>query len=1185
RALELWRQRLAGAAGLLDLPLDHRRPRQQSFAGDAVSLELPAAIGAGMQRLAAAEKTTPFVAWLALVSVVLGRQAATEDVVVGVPVSNRSRSETERLVGFFLNTLPLRVQPRAGLSFAGLLGEVRTHTLAAFEDAELPFERIVDALRPSRDLSHSPIFQVLLTYDEAAPESLSLPGLEVEPLTVPTKTSQLDLSLHVRPRGDQVELSLEYCTALFERATIVRLGQALQAVAGAVLEHPEVPLRDLSFVPARQRAELIASWNPRTPAESETAVVLEAMVQEAMVLQTMVLQTIDRVAHERPDAVALEARSTTPEGGMRAAEKLTYRALRDRSAAIAGALAALELPGESLIAVALGRELDFVATCLAIWRVGGAVLPLDPSHPPARLEMILEDSGAALLIHAGDRVPLPVAPSLSVTSSLPMLDLSDVATDSGGVFEPASSPEALAYVLYTSGSTGRPKGVQISHGALASFLDAIAHDLPLAPGDELLAVTTFMFDIAFLELLLPLIQGAKTVILEQEATADPRRLAAAVECGGTRLLQATPSHWRMLVDSGWQGSDRLLIGCGGERLDTDLSAALVARCEQLWNLYGPTEATIWASTRRIPAAGPGASESIGSPLANSRFYLLDHRLEPMPQGTAAELFIAGDALARGYRGRSALTAERFLPDACGETAGARMYRTGDLVAFAANDGIRFLRRSDDQVKIQGHRIELAEVEQAARQLAAVNDGVAVVQDADSASGARLALHVVLADAEKDAGTEVAEIRARLQRQLPSYMVPTLIAGLAEVPLTPNGKVDRKRLPRLEPSEATAPASTLQEPLALELAALWEDVLGLESTDLDAGFFELGGTSLSAARLIYLIEKHLDVRLPVATLYEHPTPRGLLAVLRQEGVRHAGSTVQLRQGEGAPLFAFPGAGGNSVYFHALARSLPAGTAMVGLQAVGLDGDEAPQRTVAEMATHALTQIRQRQPQGPYWLLGHSLGGRVAFEVARRLEEAGERVAHLAVLDTPAPLPGTETAAPSRRDLEDPMAWLDELEEIVRVTTGHELELDAERLHQLSDDERVAAVAERLIAAGLLPDGRLARGFIHVYQANVRTAYEATQPIDAPITLLRVAREEAADATETATKTETETWGWEQLTRRGASSAQVPGEHISMLMPPHVGELAGQLANILTDTEEDVTGPRKSTPASGGVFSHG
>jgi amino acid adenylation domain-containing protein len=1066
------------------------------------------------------------------------------------------------VIGFFLNTLPLRLRPRGVLSFLELVRETREQVVAALADAELPFEFIVDAVRPVRDLSHAPLFQVLLTHDAELPEATrAVPGFTVEPLVSAGTTSQFDLSVHVRARGGRTDLTLEYCTALFSRDTIADLGRTIVAAAECLRRHPATPLAQLSFLAPGRSERLLAAWN-EPPRDGVAARQVPAIDRRSVV------ERIDAVAAACPDRVAVEVRGTSPDARLRPAHAVSYGALRQRAAEVAGSLGDHELPPEALVAVALDREADFVSACLAVWQLGYAVLPLDPRHPPARLDAILQDSKAALLLHAGLLSPdgHSARDSGGFLRAIPAIDLRTVVRGAPRYPVRTLLPESLAYVLYTSGSTGRPKGVQISHGALASFLGAVEARLLLSPGDELLAVTTFMFDIAFLEVLLPLVRGAKTVLLEHDSTVDPRRLAAAIEGGGTRLVQATPSHWRMLVDSGWRGSADLVIACGGERLDTDLSAALVARSGELWNLYGPTEATIWSSIYRILAPGRGASEPIGTPLANTRLYVLDGRLEPAPHGAAGELYIGGDALARGYRGQTALTAQCFIPDPWSSVPGARMYRTGDIVAFSPAAGIRFLRRGDDQVKVRGHRIELAEIEQVARQHPAVADAIAVVQETGRASGASLALHVLLRDAvpaqEDESGaiaTVLRGVREHLRRALPDYMVPPLLSHLDAVPLTPNGKKDRARLTPIEfADDGPVVAPPIQEPLALELRAIWGEVLGEASADADAGFFELGGNSLAAARLIHLIEARLSMRLPVAALFEHSTQRALLSILRDRGTSvHAPALVTLRKGSGPPIFAFPGAGGNSVYFHAMASALPTPHPVFGLQAVGLDGDRAPHESVADIAAHAVEQLRRVQPAGPYLLLGHSLGGRVAFEVARSLESAGDRVALLGVLDTPAPLHGTAAASASARDLADDLAWLDDVKEIVEVTTGQALKIDAQALRALSNDARIAIVASRLTETGLLLDGRLARGFISVYQAAARTSYEASEPIAAPIALLRVERANEPDEGASLRGA----WGWDKLTTGGAASVVVPGGHISMLMPPHVETLAARLGDIL------------------------
>ena len=838
-------------------------------------------------------------------------------------------------------------------------------------------------------------------------------------------------------------------------------------------------------------------------------------------------------------------RATTLDAAVRPARLTSYRALRGRAAAIAAMLRDRALPPESLVAIALDREVDFLSACLAVWQLGHAVLPLDPRHPPARVEAILEDSGAAMVIGETDLRTVPP----------------DAAPRAGRVLP----PESLAYVLYTSGSTGRPKGVQISHGALASFLAAIETRLPLAPGDELLALTTFMFDISFLELLLPLVRGATTVLLEHDSTVDPRRLAAAIAGGRTRMVQATPAHWRMLVDSGWRGAADLVVACGGERLDTDLSAALVERSGELWNLYGPTETTIWSSSYRVLAPGRGASEPIGTPLSNTRLYLLDGRLEPVRPGAAGELYIGGEALARGYRAQRALTAERFIPDPLSGVPGARMYRTGDVVAFSPAAGIRFLRRQDDQVKVRGHRIELAEIEQAARQHPAVADAIAVVQETGGASGAALALHVLMRESippqqEDPAATAAVlrEVRDRLRQSLPDYMVPPLMARLDAVPLTPNGKKDRARLTSIQQADgASGAGGAMQEPLALELRAIWEEILGGASADTEAGFFELGGNSLAAARLIHLIEERLAIRLPVAALFEHSTERELLSILRDRTTSlHAPAVVTLRKGSGTPLFVFSWRRRQRRLLPCAGARTPGPHPVIGLQAVGLDGDQTPHETIADMAAHAVEQMRRVQPAGPAccsdtrsadaWPSRPRVVSRPPA-IESRSSECSTRRRRCAA----PPRPVRRRATRRRPGVAD---------EVRGDCRGHDRPgLESTRTRcapgRRGADRRRGIGATR---TGLLPDGRPRAASSVSTQAAVRTEHEAHQPIAAPIALLRIAPAgpDGADAQPGA-------WGWEMLTTGGATAVVVPGGHISMLMPPHVAEVARRLSEILAD----------------------
>ena len=627
-ALERWRERLDGIPAVLDLPLDRRRPVRQSFAGDTLSLEFEPRSAAGLSRLARRAKTTPFVAWVSLVAAVLGRQARTEDLVLGIPVANRSRPESQGVIGFFLNTLPLRLRPRGTQSFLELVRETREHFLAALEDAELPFELIVDAVRPVRDLSHSPLFQVLVTHNEAdVEEGSAAPGFTVQPLVTSGTTAQFDLSLHVRGQGEHTHVILEYCTALFERETVVELGRTLRAAAECVVDRPGTSLAQLSFLAPGERGRLLAVGN-KPPGDGTGAP--EAGAPEAGAERDSASGRRAcrfggrRVSRSRCGRCAHhDARCPRPAVSCHQLSRPVPADRRDRCGrfAVASSPQRHSLPWPSTASATI---------CRHVWPSGSSAMPCCPSTRRIHLPGSTPSSRTPTRPSSSTRARLDRL--ASSPRLLPAVDLRTVPRSAPAQAARILPPESLAYVLYTSGSTGRPKGVQISQGALASFLAAIEARLPLAPGDELLAVTTFMFDIAFLEVLLPLVRGATTVLLEHDSTVDPRRLAAAIEGGRTRVVQATPSHWRMLVDSGWRGRDDLVIACGGESLDTDLSGALVERGRELWNLYGPTETTIWSSSYQVHAPGHGASESIGTPLANTRLYLLDGRLEPVRPG-------------------------------------------------------------------------------------------------------------------------------------------------------------------------------------------------------------------------------------------------------------------------------------------------------------------------------------------------------------------------------------------------------------------------------------------------------------------------------------------------------------------------------------------------------------------------
>jgi amino acid adenylation domain-containing protein len=674
--------------------------------------------------------------------------------------------------------------------------------------------------------------------------------------------------------------------------------------------------------------------------------------------------------------------------------QLTYGELDRRANKLAHRLRELAVGPETLVGIAVTRSAAMVVGLLGILKAGGAYVPIDPTYPAERVAYMLEDAEAPVLVtEEGLLADLPLQAKHVVCLDRDWSDVERRPSDPPGN---TTDPENLAYVIYTSGSTGKPKGVQIPHRALVNFLTTMSERPGFAADDVLLAVTTLSFDIAGLELYLPLVTGGLVVVAPQEATSDPRELARMIDMFGVTTMQATPTTWRMLVDSGWPGKVGLKALCGGEALPLALADALVERGLELWNMYGPTETTIWSTI--TPITTRGEPLTIGRPIANTTLHVLDEATQPVPVGVPGELHIGGAGLARGYRGRPDLTAERFIRHPLDSDRDARIYKTGDLVRYREDGEVEFLGRLDNQVKVRGFRIELGEIETVLARHPSVLDAVAVALE-DTPGDARIVAYV------RQDGRSVgsAELREHAGRSLPAYMVPSAVVTLDEFPLTPNGKVDRRALPapafERSAKEYVAPRSALEQ----RLVDIWEGTLDLRPIGVTDDFFSLGVTSIAAAQLFARVEQELGGRLPLGAIFQAPTVERLAALLAADTVETRWSSLVPIQPNGtkSPLFCVHGGAGTILHLQPLARRLGPDQPFYGLQARGLYGHELPLTTVEEMSEHYLSELRTVQPHGPYFLAGYCFGAIVAFDMAHRLLDDGEEIALLVMFNGPSP----------------------------------------------------------------------------------------------------------------------------------------------------------------------------------------
>jgi amino acid adenylation domain-containing protein len=858
RQLSYWKEQLAGAPELLELPTDHPRPPVRTYRGAGVPMELSLELLERLQRLGRSEGATLYMTLLGAFQVLLSKYAGSEDVVVGSPIAGRTRGEVEALIGIFLNTLVLRTDLSGDPSFREVLRRVRGVTLGAYEHQDMPFEKLVAELQPERSLSHAPLFQAMFTLQNARDLGGDLPGLKVGGVDAAIGIARFDLALTLTATAQGLRGGLNYSTDLFERGTVERMLGHLERVLEQVAADADVRLSRLDLLGEAERALVLEEWN-RAEAEVPT--------------DRCIHQLFEAQAGRTPGAVAVVHRG----------ERLTYAELNARANRLAHHLRARGVGPDMRVGVCVERGVEMMVGLLGVLKAGGAYVPLDPAYPVERLRYMLENSAPVMLLTE------PSLEGLFEGSDVPMVDLSAPAPewadrpesnpDRGDV---GLGPDDLAYVIYTSGSTGLPKGVMVGHGGVVNLLASMRGKVAMDAGDRVLSVTTIAFDIAALELFLPLSCGASTVILGRSAAADPALLAAAISDHDATVLQATPATWRMLVEGGWEGRQGLRALCGGEALGTALAAEVRGRVGELWNVYGPTETTIWSSAERVGEASlrGRAHAPIGRPLSNTQIYLLDASGQPVPVGVAGELYIGGAGVTRGYRGRPGHTAERFVPDPFGRKPGARLYRTGDLGRWLPDGAIEFMGRNDAQVKVRGFRVELGEIEARLAEHAAVRQAVVVARE-DVPGDRRLVAYLV-------GGVETDTLRAHLRRSLPEYMVPAAFVVLEAMPLTPNGKVDRKALPAPDLASAEGEYVTPRTPVEEVLAEIWAEVLRLERVGVHESFFELGGHSLMAIRVISRVRAVFGVELPLRVLFEGPTIAEL--AVRVEEIRRAGLPV-------------------------------------------------------------------------------------------------------------------------------------------------------------------------------------------------------------------------------------------------------------------------------------------------------
>jgi amino acid adenylation domain-containing protein len=1101
RGLSYWRQKLAGIPAILELPTDRPRPPIQTFRAARECVLLPRSLKEALEALSKREGVSLFVVLLAAFQTLLSRYTRQDDIVVGVPVPGCDDvQESEQRFGAAV--VVIRTDLSGDLTFYQLLSRVSEAADSAHEHANVPWERLVEAVQPDRDASRHPVFQTLFSLED----SEFSPALgKISDRATDGGVLEVDLRLQLRDEPEGLAAHFAYSTDLFDAATIARMAGHFQKLLEGIIANPDEQIWKLPLLTDSERHQLVVEWN-----------------------STGMEYARGRCVHQLFEAQA--ARTPNATAVVFGNESLTYGELERRANQLAHHLIKLGAGPDGLVGICLERSLEMVVGLLGILKAGSAYVPLDPAYPRDRIAYMLENSEAPLLLTQAQLVqnlPASAAKVVLIDSDWP-----EIAKQSHENPALALDPENRAYVIYTSGSTGKPKGVEIPHRGVVNFLTTMAGRPGVAANDRLLAVTTLCFDIAGLEIYLPLTQGASFEIVSREVASDGNQLLAKLATSGATVMQATPATWRMLLEAGWTGDPQLKILIGGEAVSQKLASQLLQRSASVWNVYGPTETTIWSTLSKLETGQ--SAVTIGRPIGNTEIFILDKVLQPVPVGVAGELHIGGDGLARGYLKRPELTAEKFIAHPLKRDPKARLYKTGDLVRYRTNGDIEFLGRIDHQVKIRGFRIELGEIESVLRQHAGINETVVVARE-DTPGDKRVVAYFVPANS---AAPTTAKLRAFLKEKLPEYMLPSVFVMLKSMPLTPNGKVDRRALPA--PVQADlAPQGTFAAPkdsVESRLIQIWEAVLGVRPIGVKDNYFELGGHSLLAVKLMNRIEQAFGKTLPLATLLQAPTVEQLAAMLRQSGWTPPWSCLVPIQTGGSkpPFFCIHGINGGVVRFYDLSRHLGPDQPFFALQAQGLDARYECYTRTEDMAALYIGEIRNVQPHGPYFLGGYSFGGAIAFEMAQQLAAQGESECAVVLFDTNFPLRNGSASRSATSALlqffQTPAAQMPRY--AWRILTAPKREVQR-RLHVA----RLPRIVKKVRSACLQAEENY-----------------MPRPFSGRVILFRSTHKPLGQVVDPRAE-------WKRYAARGLEICEVPGNHENILLEPQVRFVADHLKTYL------------------------
>uniref|UniRef100_A0A2P1CZ97 AptD n=1 Tax=Nostoc sp. HIID-D1B TaxID=2027338 RepID=A0A2P1CZ97_9NOSO len=1133
--IKYWKNQLSDAPPLLELPTDYPRPALQSYRGDRDRYSLPPELTLAIKTLSQQQGASLFMTLLAAFSILLSRYSRQEDLCIGSPIANRTHSQTEGLIGFFVNTLILRNQIKPEQSFIEFLQQTSQTCLDAYSHQDIPFEFLVEQLQPERSMSHNPLFQVMLALENNESPDLSLPGLEIDwlPLTYPF--AKFDLAILVIESDNQLDLTWEYATDLFDQSTIQRMAEQFEVLLKGIVDNPGKPINTLPLMTAPELLQL-QRWNQTENDYPHDKTLVEIFEQQV---------------EKNPHNIALVFES----------QQLTYRELNQKANQLAHYLIQNhQIKPDTLIGICVERSLEMIIGVLGILKAGAAYVPIDPNYPKERIGFMLEDSGTSVLLTQSfllDQLPLA---NLKKPCQIICLNKVTFAEASKENPSPQSTPNNLVYVIYTSGSTGRPKGVMIEHRAIVNLSLAWAETFQVQSQSRLLQFGSFSFDLSIAEIATTFVTGACLYLAKKETLLPSQILVDFLADHKITHSFLSPSALSILPSATLPDLQSLTVG--GEACSAELVTQW-GKGVRFFNCYGPTESTVNAALAML-AGGialchpNGKKPPIGQPLSNIRIYILDAQNQPLPPGIPGELCIAGVGLARGYLNRPDLTAEKFINiELFGKLE--RIYKTGDLARWRDDGNLEYLGRIDDQIKLRGFRIELGEIESILLQHSSVKEAIVILYKTES----NQSLIAYVTGINNDLSTQ---LKNHLKSRLPDYMIPAQIIVLDELPLTPNGKFDRKSLPApngVVEGLYESPRNAVEQ----QLAQVWSTVLEHQNIGIHDNFFELGGHSLLAIKLLNNIQQVFEQKLSLSNLFQNPTIAQLAEQLWNTEVQQSNpDLLSLQpQGNATPLFILPGANGHGFYFRDLAINLGTKRPVYGLETPGRDGSSALPDSVATHASQLIELLRKQQAKSPYILAGYSSGCAVTFEIVSQLEQQGETVSLLAILD--AGLVSKPEYFTDRAELD----WIWQLIRRIEVLKGVSLGLQYDDLAtQPNDRARWDLAAGYLYRHNVLPE----HSTLSLLKTNMKVMkvltlnyanYQPTHPISAPIVLFRAqeVKEIVLQELQAISDYDLPDWGWQAYTQKPVKVISVPGNHGLMLYEPNVKLLATQLQVLMLE----------------------